>query len=445
MPVVNPHLIVELYEGWGYSGKRAVLMRPVPHLDEIGMMDRVFSVRVFKGPGYRMSPNVKVVLYDQPMFQGNRLALGPGAYPNLQDVVKRFRTVQSIQFESVMDTGGPEWGEIPVIIEVYAGANFTGRKATIIRDMADAHTIGGNNIISSFKIYKGPNFPKQGARVTFYEGLDFSGTALPIMMGPADYVKSFPDLKLLPQSFDNRISSIQIEGWTEKTQFDTRIFEDAFDGETLAQGWEWVDPNGGGDWRSEQGFLRMNVESGQDLWFGANYDAPRLIRQMTGDFAIETRLPVEAALKEHGGLLVWKNEHRFLRIDKTCGAHAWGGDVRFERHQWRTSELLGRGAGMRNANNLYLRLERNGDVFTGFASEDGQKWLYCGSTVMGMSEPVHVGLYALAPGNVPPTTTRFDFFRVYRRKRDVALEQREQERFRRQEQTWQYRRFIREL
>lgn len=169
----------------------------------------------------------------------------------------------------------------------------------------------------------------------------------------------------------------------------------------------------------------MRTEPGQDLWHGPNgsggdMSAPRLLMRVPGDFAIETRVRVTPQLREHGGLLVWKNANRFLRLEKTSGPHAFRGDVRFERHVGRIFNLRGRAAGLRNARELFLRLERRGNQFSSFASADGIQWRSCGQTNVGMGEAVDVGLHALCPGNIPPTLTRFDYFRVFKRKSEVA-------------------------
>ena len=148
--------------------------------------------------------------------------------------------------------------------------------------------------------------------------------------------------------------------------------------------------------------------------------APRLLMRVPGDFAIETRMRITPQLREHGGLLVWKNANRFLRLEKTSGPHAFRGDVRFERHVGRSFNLRGRGGGLRNVRELFLRLERRGNQFSSFASSDGIQWKSCGQTNVGMGEATDVGLHALCPGNIPPTLTRFDYFRVFKRKSEVA-------------------------
>lgn len=423
MPIVTPRLIVELYEGWGFSGKCCVLADSAPDLNEFGMFDRVFSARVFAGPGYARSRDHKAVFFDETGYGGNRLALAPGFYPNLQDVVRRFRTVRSVKMEAALDVAGPEWGDIPLIVEAYNQEDFEGRHTTIVRDVADLRDAGQRNTISSLRIHKGPNFPTRGCRVLLYAEPGFEGAKLAIEMRPSDYRKEFPDLSLLPQSFGDRISSVSIVGTSDKSRFDAVVFEDDFAGASAEPGWEWRDPMGGADWRAQQGYLRMNAQPGQDLWHGANFEAPRLLRRVDGDFAIETHMPLEASKLEHGGLLVWRNEHRFLRLEKTCGAHAFAGDVRCERHQWQSYQLIGRGEDMQAARQVFLRIERTGDRLVGLASEDGQSWQQCGATVMGMSDPVYVGLHALAPGSVPATTTRFAYFRILRPRADVRREE----------------------
>ena len=148
--------------------------------------------------------------------------------------------------------------------------------------------------------------------------------------------------------------------------------------------------------------------------------APRLLMEVVGDFAIETRMRISPELKEHGGLLVWKNPNQFLRLEKTSGPHAFRGDVRFERHVGRSFNLRGRGSGLRDVRELFLRMERRGNQFSAFASSDSIQWKSCGQTNVGMGKSVHVGLHSLCPGNIPPTLTRFDFFRVFKRKSEVS-------------------------
>ena len=427
MPVVIPRLIVEVFQHIDYRGRMGYVIEPVPHTGSIGFQDNISSVRVYKGPNFASNPNYKVILHEHANFKGRKLALGPGFYPNLHDVAYNFADrVSSINFGAVLETAGPEWGTVPVIVECFEHVEFGGHKITILRDIANLRDAQGGtwfeDRVSSVRIFKGPDFPPSGVEVIFFEHPDFEGARLPIRMEPMDFRREIPNLHVLPQDFGDIISAIKIEGWSSSSEFTEIAFNEEFTGAQLHPAWQWLDPKGGGAWTAQQGYLEMRNEPGQDLWHGrgGNLDAPRLLMEARGDFAIETRLRVSPQLREHGGLIVWKDQNSFVRLEKTSGPHAFRGDVRFERHVNRVFSLVGRGAGLVNVRELYLRLERRGNLFSGFASADGIRWQSCGQTNVGMGDPVRVGLHALCPGNIPPTLTRFEYFRIFKRKRDAA-------------------------
>lgn len=429
MPIVVPRLIVELFQHTNFRGRMGYVVEPVPFTAHIGFQDNISSLRVYKGPNFSSNPNYKVILYQHRDFRGKKLALGPGFYPNLHDTAFNFADrISSINFGSSLDVAGPEWGTIPLIVDCYEHVEFRGKKITILRDIANLRDPQGGtwfeDRISSIRIFKGPDFPRDGAEVVFYEHPEFEGASIPIRMEPSEYKKELPNLHLLPQNFGDSISAIKIEGWASSGEFTELVFEDEFIGNRMRPEWRWDDPQGGGSWAERQGYLEMRTEPGQDLWHGngsgGDMSAPRLLMRVPGDFAIETRMRITPQLREHGGLLVWKNANRFLRLEKTSGPHAFRGDVRFERHVGRSFNLRGRGAGLRNVRELFLRLERRGNQFSSFASHDGIQWKSCGQTNVGMGEATDVGLHALCPGNIPPTLTRFDYFRVFKRKSEVA-------------------------
>ena len=428
MPIIIPRLIAEIFQHSNFRGRSGFVIEPVPQTRELGFQDNISSLVVYKGPGYASNPSYKVILHQHAHFKGRKMTLGPGYYPNLHDMAYNFGDIiSSISFGSSMLVNiGPEWGTIPLIVECYQHPEYKGRKVTVLRDIAHTGELGIHDRISSIRIFKGPDFPREGAEVSFFEHVDFEGARLPIWMAPEDYKKEVPDLHMLPQNFGDTISSIKIEGWSSSVEFSEMVFEDEFIGNQMNPVWEWRDPKGGGFWEEQQGYLEMRTEPGQDLWHGnppgrgGNMDAPRMLMDVSGDFAIECRIRVSPQLKEHGGLLVWKNPRRFLRLEKTSGPHGFRGDVRFERHVNRRFQLVGRGSGLRQVRELYLRLERRGNLFSGFASENGTNWKSCGQTYVGMGDPIQVGVYALCPGNIPPTLTRFDYFRLFKRRKEAA-------------------------
>ena len=427
MPVIIPRLVVEIFQHTRFRGRRGYVIEPVRFTGDIGFQDNISSVRVYKGSSYASSPNYKVLLHQHHNFQGKKLPLGPGFYPNLHDIAYNFGdTISSISFGSVLEVAGPEWGTTPLIVECYQDVEFRGRKLTVLRDIANLRDAQGQSWfedrISSIRILKGPHCPSEGADVIFYEHPDFEGESLTVRMNPMDFKKELPNLHLLPDSFGDTISAVKIEGWSSSTEFTELVFEDEFIGNDMRPEWRWEDPKGGGVWSERQGYLQMRVEPGQDLWHGGggNLEAPRLLMQVSGDFTIETRLRTTPQKREHGGLIVWKGDHAFIRLEKTSGPHAFAGDVRFERHVNRRYRLIGRGAGLQNVRELFLRLERRGNLFSSFASEDAIRWKSCGQTHVGMGDPVYVGMHALCPGNIPPTLTQFDYFRLFKRPSEAA-------------------------
>ncbi len=430
MPIVIPRLVTEVFQHTNFRGRMGYVIEPVQHTRHIGFQDNISSLRIYKGPNFSSNPNYKVILYQHANFRGKKLALGPGFYPNLHDTAYNFADrISSINFGSTLEVVGPEWGTIPLIVDCYEHTEFRGRKITILRDIANLRDAQGGtwfeDRISSIRLFKGPDFPPHGVDVVFYEHPEFEGASLSVRMEPMEYKKELPNLHLLPQNFGDSISAIKIEGWASSGEFTEMVFEDEFIGNQMRPEWRWEDPKGGGSWAERQGYLEMHTEPGQDLWHGASgrggdMSAPRLLMEVVGDFAIETRMRISPQQREHGGLLIWKNPTRFLRLEKTSGPHAFRGDVRFERHVNRAFHLRGRGGGLRNARELFLRMERRGNQFSAFASGDGIQWQSCGQTNVGMGNQVNVGLHALCPGNIPPTLTRFDFFRVFKRKSEAA-------------------------
>jgi len=430
MPNVTPRLVVEVFEQPNYGGRVGYLVHPQRILADVGFPNSVRSARVFRGPGFGAGPNYRAIFHELPNFQGRKIVLGPGYYPNLLDVVTNHTgQVASINFAPDYDLAGPVWGTVPVIIEVFEATAFRGRKAVVLRDIANTHTqLGMADTIQSARVTKGPDFPSSGAKVRFYEHIDFDGPFLEVPLTNTTQKKEVPDLSMIQMvggqyasTFGSSISSIQIEGWASSGEFSVMVFSDEFGDATMKPTWRWVAPTGGGVWSRNQGYLEMQVQPGRDLWHGnppgqgGNMDAPRLVMDLNGDFALETRIPVTPQLKEHGGILVWKDPGRFLRLEKTSGPHGFAGDVRFEQHINRVFSLVGRGQGLVTVRHLFLRLERRGNQFTGFASADGQNWQNCGTSVVAMGDPVQVGLHALCPGSIPPTVTRFDYFRIYKR------------------------------
>src|SRR5205085_1681716 len=102
-----------------------------------------------------------------------------------------------------------------------------------------------------------------------------------------------------------------------------------------------------------RGGLEVHAANGRDLWWG-NRSAPRLLRDVSGQFAVQTA-SVPASTDRHaiGGLLLWKDERTFLRLERGArGAHEiwFSACIEDEQH------VVGRGR--LPSERIFLRLER---------------------------------------------------------------------------------------
>jgi regulation of enolase protein 1 (concanavalin A-like superfamily) len=198
----------------------------------------------------------------------------------------------------------------------------------------------------------------------------------------------------------------------------TEIVED-FSQDPTTSGWDWVDPAGDCSYGWKDGsYLQIAVppvHSLGDLWFGANLNAPRLLRLLSGDFAVETKLSDGFAGKGVGGLLVWADDRNFARLELApsgISTSVWyAGSVYYGAIA--DGKFIHPGVHLFEAEPAWLRLERKEDRFTGYVSSDGENWYRVGWADIPMQDPIQVGIHALCLQS-SATSTRFQYFRIYR-------------------------------
>jgi tetratricopeptide (TPR) repeat protein len=199
--------------------------------------------------------------------------------------------------------------------------------------------------------------------------------------------------------------------------FTETAFVDEFDEPALKSEWEWVNPRGDSSYSlsSEASWLELRAASGSDM-HGSNFDAPRLLQEISGDFAAEVKMKrVSDDLPSVSGLLVWKDEENYIRFERGMNLKdeiSLAGNVQGEYDHF--------GRGMLASDIVYLRLERIGDRFSAYCSSDGENWMTCGEVSFPAEDPIQIGIHAIGGiGRVGMislgdmvTATRFDYFRV---------------------------------
>jgi len=213
-----------------------------------------------------------------------------------------------------------------------------------------------------------------------------------------------------------------LEQWYDDVQFrdmDLLIsqtpFNDEFD--SLNPRWDWVDLLGDCSYSLTEtlGFLTVNVpgalewSKGHDLWL-LNFNAPRLLQPVRGDFYIETKVIANPQYNyQAAGLLVWQDTRHYLRLER----NSWlGGGIYTSAHYGEGPRWTFRPT---KATEVSLRVSRIGDTFASWYREEGaSSWTLLGQATAPMSDTVLVGLAVYNQWVNQSMSAKFDYFHIGR-------------------------------
>jgi predicted ATPase/DNA-binding SARP family transcriptional activator len=164
---------------------------------------------------------------------------------------------------------------------------------------------------------------------------------------------------------------------------------------SLSSDWVWEDLFGDCSFSTGSG-LEIRAPNGRDL-YRINLSAPRLLRTAPEetDWTVETVcIPVFEETPAIGGLVLWKDEKNYLRLDRGSRGPD---EVAFQGCLGNEDMIIGRGrldVG-NSSDQIILRLERVGDQLRALCSADGTQWFTVGSVGFPIEIPVQVGLHAI--------------------------------------------------
>jgi len=195
------------------------------------------------------------------------------------------------------------------------------------------------------------------------------------------------------------ISQPYLQQSVPSRDFTCLMFSDDF-GESPGNSWQWLDEfEDCGYEFNESGGLTVRAANGRDMckeWVKGivNYSAPRLMREITGDFAFEVCVSLALDDRPHmGGLLVWKDKRNFVRFEIGVDDQH---EVRLHGYVDDGRLIAGRGLIQTDENEeIHLRLERSGDEFSGYCSADGENWFTCGKMTLPIDDPIQIGIHAI--------------------------------------------------
>ena len=134
-------------------------------------------------------------------------------------------------------------------------------------------------------------------------------------------------------------------------------------------------------------------------------NAPRIVRRVRGDFTAGVRVlgrlePGRSRTTHydpfHGaGLIVWQDPSNYLRLERAVGC------IQGRRHPYINYELreggrlaMSHGITIED-HSLFLKLRREGRVFSAWYSRDGRRWNRLASVETTLAERVEVGVVAV--------------------------------------------------
>ncbi len=171
----------------------------------------------------------------------------------------------------------------------------------------------------------------------------------------------------------------------------------------IPQGWKKLDPdtNALSGWDTSEGFLKLRIPTGKDL-FGENRTAPRLVRDVAGDFEIETTVRFAPTSDYQGaGLLIFRNDSNFLRLERAFGGLGGGEDgIRFDRAEDENYDPIATPLQIAaTAGIVELKFRREGKNVFAYWREPGKPgWTEVGRVANTYPETVTVGLIGVNTG-----------------------------------------------
>jgi len=192
---------------------------------------------------------------------------------------------------------------------------------------------------------------------------------------------------------------------------DSACLVDHFSGPGLGPEWTWVDPLDGSLYSlsANPGYLRIQALTGNCDLATFNTNAPRLLRSLTGDFDIRTKLSIEPVhTYQSAGLVMWIDGENFVWIGRSVGDVVGTNYVRNG-----SNSGLNPPGDPYSKTTVHLRMTRRGTRFATYYSESGTSWTMTGSNDYPLiGETVTAGVYLINNWQDNPIQADFDFFQI---------------------------------
>lgn len=196
------------------------------------------------------------------------------------------------------------------------------------------------------------------------------------------------------------------------------VFEDDFDGDTLAAGWTVLrEDQEHYSLTDRSGYLRIITQEGS---LGAQSTVNNLVvRDFSGDFTITTQIEFTPEIdRQFAGLVVQDADGLGVSLGMTQVSDSRGTIQGVALLAYTGSDSgISRGFEVNSDPNIHLRLRRDGDTMTASFSDNGVTYTEVGSVIIQLQNALQVGIGA-ANGNqcgancAQATSADFDSFEI---------------------------------
>jgi regulation of enolase protein 1 (concanavalin A-like superfamily) len=189
-------------------------------------------------------------------------------------------------------------------------------------------------------------------------------------------------------------------------------YQDEFSSTTLQSYWTFstgASPNAGTYSLPDSNHLRLTPTIGAAFAPTSNFNAPKVLQSVTGDFVATTYVSglVYGEDGNRAGILLYKDNSNYIRVEK------------WSKTQVQTYAVIaGTGLstpvnGLTSSTSMYLKVDKTGTSVKAYYSTTGAdgSWVLISTTTFSSSDPLKIGLYAINVGTAA-FTAEFDYFHI---------------------------------
>ena len=185
-------LVAALWENANFGGRKRLLVDDTSNLATQVFSDRTSAIGVHPGPDYAAwkaahgNREPTITFYENVGYGGAALRLTTGAYANIHSLYNFGDRISSVRFNAAPEAVNPI-SNIPLIVELYSNANFTGNRLIVVENSSNVINDFGsefNDVVSSVRVRQGPSFTPEKVAQLFRDPNYLGGK---IDLAPGNY------------------------------------------------------------------------------------------------------------------------------------------------------------------------------------------------------------------------------------------------------------------